>query len=74
MDDITKPLGIVTSTDFVAYLKENLNIDDANATLLEFTQEQNDEVIEELEEQGELPKDVLEGGERYENEQPRQGL
>jgi len=59
-DDITKPLGIVTSNDFVAYLKENLNIDDANASLLEFTQEQNDEVIEKLEEQGELPKDVLE--------------
>ena len=49
-------------------------MDDANTNLLEFTQEKNDEVIEELEEQGKLPKDVLEGGERYENEQPRQGL
>jgi len=30
--------------------------------------------IEELEERGELPKDVLKGGERYEDEEPRQGL
>jgi CBS domain-containing protein len=27
-DDTNRPLGIITATDFVAYLKENLNIDD----------------------------------------------
>jgi hypothetical protein len=26
-DDINKPLGVITPTDFVSYLKENLNID-----------------------------------------------
>jgi CBS domain-containing protein len=30
----SKPLGVVTPTDFVAYLKENLNIDDINSKML----------------------------------------
>jgi len=74
-DDINKPLGIISSTDCVAYLKENLNIDDANAKILAFVEERKyDKDIDELEWQGELPKDVLKGGEQYENEEPRQGL
>lgn len=74
-DDIRKPLGIITSTDFVAYLKENLNTDDANAKILAFIEEQEkDRTIEELVRQGELPKGVLMGGEQYENEEPRQGF
>ena len=77
-DDRNRPLGITVSigtTDFVAYLKENLNIDDVNAKILAFIREHKDDnVIEELEQQGELPKDVQKGGEEYENEEPRQGL
>jgi CBS domain-containing protein len=32
-NDINRPLGIVTPTDFVAYLKENLNVNEANARI-----------------------------------------
>jgi predicted transcriptional regulator len=74
-DDINKPLGIITPTDFVAYLKENLNIDNVNAVILKSMQnEEHDKVSEELEQQGELPKNPQKGGEQYENEQPRQGF
>jgi predicted transcriptional regulator len=38
-DDITKPLGIITPSDFAGYLKENLDIDDVNATILESLKE-----------------------------------
>ena len=38
-DDITKPLGIITPTDFVGYLKENLNMDNVNAKILESLKE-----------------------------------
>ena len=38
-DDVNKPLGIITSSDFASYLKENLNIDDVNATILESLKE-----------------------------------
>ena len=66
-DDRKRPLGIITGTDFVAYLKENLNIDDVSAKILEIMQElKDDKVIEELEQQGELPKDVQKGGEGFE--------
>ena len=76
-DDIDKPLGIITPTDFVGYLKENMNIDDVNVKILESLKEEGQkgeyqEVIEEFEQQGELPKDVQKGGEQYENEEPRQ--
>jgi len=76
-DDIDKPLGIITPTDFVGYLKENMNIDDVNVKILESLKEEGQkgeyqEVIEELEQQGELSKDVQKGGEQYENEEPRQ--
>jgi CBS domain-containing protein len=74
-DDINKPLGIITPTDFVGYLKENLNIDNVNAVILKSMQnEEHDKVSEELEQQGELPKNPQKGGEQYENEQPRQGF
>lgn len=73
-DDANRPLGIITATDLVAYLKENLNIDDRGAKILAFIEQQDDKVIEELEQQGDLPKDVQEGGEQYENEEPRQGV
>jgi CBS domain-containing protein len=74
-DDIKEPLGIITPTDFVGFLKENLNIDDANARILKCIQEStHDKVSEELEQQGELPKNPQKGGEEYENEQPRQGF
>jgi CBS domain-containing protein len=33
-DDINKPLGIITPSDFAGYLKENLNMDDVNATII----------------------------------------
>jgi CBS domain-containing protein len=71
-DDTNRPSGIITATDFVAYLKENLNIDYLSTKILAFIEEhKDDKVIEELEEQGELPKDVQKGGEEYENEEPR---
>jgi CBS domain-containing protein len=38
-DDITKPLGIITPTDFTGYLKENLNMDNVNAKILESLKE-----------------------------------
>lgn len=38
--EITKPLGIITPTDFVGYLRENLDIDDVNAKILESLKEQ----------------------------------
>ncbi|HXV88627.1 MAG TPA: CBS domain-containing protein [Nitrososphaeraceae archaeon] len=38
-DDVTKPLGIITPTDFASYLKENLNMDDVNAKILESLKE-----------------------------------
>jgi CBS domain-containing protein len=73
-DDMSRPLGIITPTDFVGYLKENLNIDDddVNAKILE-SLKGGEEVIEELEQQGKLQKDSQKGGEEYEVEEPRQG-
>jgi hypothetical protein len=34
-NDISKPLGIITPGDFTDYLKENLNIEDVNAKIIE---------------------------------------
>jgi CBS domain-containing protein len=74
---INKPLGIITPSDFVGYLKENLNIDDVNTKILESLKEQGegkeDQVVEELEHQGELREDSQRGGKEYESEKPRQG-
>ena len=76
-DDINKPLGIITPTDFVGYLKENLNIDDVNARILQSIQEAKEDddgrVSEDLEQEGKLPKNPQKGGEEYEDEKPRQG-
>jgi CBS domain-containing protein len=74
-NDINRPLGIVTPTDFVAYLKENLNVNESNARILESLkgQEEEENVVEELEEEGILEKDSQKGGQEYEDEEPRQG-
>lgn len=76
-DDINKPLGIITPADFVGYLKENLNIDDVNARILQSIQETKEEddgrVSEDLEQEGKLPENPQKGGEEYEDEKPRQG-
>jgi signal-transduction protein with cAMP-binding, CBS, and nucleotidyltransferase domain len=73
-NDINRPLGIVTPTDFVAYLKENLNVNESNARILESLKGQEEEnVVEELEEEGILEKDSQKGGQEYEDEEPRQG-
>jgi len=75
--NITRPLGIITPSDFVGYLKENLNIDDVNAKILESLKEQGgregEQAVEELEQQGELKEHSQIGGEKYESEKPRQG-
>src|SRR5918911_460138 len=34
-NDITRPQGIITPTDFAGYLKENLNMDEVNSKILE---------------------------------------
>ena len=74
---ITRPLGIITPSDFVGYLKENLNIDDVNAKILESLKEQGgsegEQAIEELEQQGELQENSQIGGEEYQSEKLRQG-
>ena len=76
-NDINRPLGIVTATDFVAYLKENLNVNESNARILESLKGQEEEegenVVEELEEEGKLKKNSQKGGQEYEDEEPRQG-
>jgi hypothetical protein len=67
-------LGIVTPTDFVAYLKENLNVNEANARILETLKGQQEEnVVEELEQEGKLKKNSQKGGQEFEDEEPRQG-
>jgi signal-transduction protein with cAMP-binding, CBS, and nucleotidyltransferase domain len=38
---INKPLGIITPNDFTGYLKENLNIDDVNAKIIESLKEES---------------------------------
>ena len=74
--NITRPLGIITPSDFVGYLKENLNIDEVNAKILESLKEQRgregEQAVEELEQQGELKEHSQTGGEKYESEKPRQ--
>jgi hypothetical protein len=53
-----------------------LKIDDINAKILEALKEQREvegeQAVEELEQQGELPKDSVGGGAEYEDETPRQ--
>jgi signal-transduction protein with cAMP-binding, CBS, and nucleotidyltransferase domain len=38
-NDVNKPLGIITPSDFASYLKENLKIDDVNAKIIESLKE-----------------------------------
>ena len=74
-NDLNKIAGIITPTDFVGYLKENLNMDnELNAKLLEFLREpRGEDIVQELEQEGRLPKSSQIGGQRYEDEKPRQG-
>ena len=74
-NDITKIVGVITPTDFIGYLKENLNLDNKlNAKLLEFLREPREEnIVQELEQEGKLQRDSQRGGQEYEDEQPRQG-
>ena len=39
-NDVYKPLGIITPSDFTKYLKANLDIDDLNAKILKSMQEE----------------------------------
>lgn len=43
-NDINKPLGIITPGDFTDFLKENLNIDDVNAKIIESIKEEQGEI------------------------------
>ena len=74
-NDITKIVGVITPTDFIGYLKENLNLDNKlNAKLLEFLREpRGEDIVQELEQEGKLQRDSQRGGQEYEDEQPRQG-
>jgi signal-transduction protein with cAMP-binding, CBS, and nucleotidyltransferase domain len=75
-NDIKRPLGIVTSTDFVGYLKENLNVNEANAKIVESLKgqggEEEENVVKQLEQEGKLKKNSQKGGQEYEDEEPRQ--
>jgi hypothetical protein len=78
-NNINKPVGMISPTDFIGYLKEKLDIgnNEVNAKILESLragrQKEKDTIIEELEQQGKLQKDSAKGGQEYENEEPRQG-
>ena len=39
-DENGKPLGMITLTDLAAFMKENVNMDDVNATILEALKEE----------------------------------
>src|SRR5918994_1337119 len=66
-NDINRPLGIVTPTDFVGYLKENLNVNEVNTRILESLKGQEEEnAVEELEQEGKLKKNSQKGGQEYE--------
>ena len=43
-NDLNKPLGIITPGDFTDYLKENLDIDDVNAKIIESIKEEQGEI------------------------------
>ena len=74
-NDINKIVGIITPTDFVGYLRENLNVDnELNAKLLEFLREpRGEDIVQELEQEGKLRTNSQTGGQKYEDEKPRQG-
>jgi CBS domain-containing protein len=39
-NDMSRPLGIITDTDFGSYLKQNLDMDDVNAKILQSLKEE----------------------------------
>jgi CBS domain-containing protein len=43
-NDVNKPLGIITPGDFTDYLKENLDIEDVNAKIIESIKEEQGEI------------------------------
>lgn len=41
-EDVSKPLGIITSSDFARYLKESLNLDETKATIFDTLKTENE--------------------------------
>ena len=39
-NNINRPIGVITATDFASYLKENIDMDEVNAKILESLKEQ----------------------------------
>jgi CBS domain-containing protein len=39
-NNINRPIGVITATDFASYLKENMDMDEVNAKILESLKEQ----------------------------------
>jgi CBS domain-containing protein len=39
-NNINRPIGVITATDFASYLKENVDMDEVNAKILESLKEQ----------------------------------
>jgi len=39
-NNINRPVGVITATDFASYLKENIDMDEVNARILESLKEQ----------------------------------
>jgi CBS domain-containing protein len=39
-NNINRPVGVITTTDFASYLKENIDMDEVNARILESLKEQ----------------------------------
>ena len=39
-NSINRPIGVITATDFASYLKENIDMDEVNARILESLKEQ----------------------------------
>ncbi|HZI69995.1 MAG TPA: CBS domain-containing protein [Nitrososphaeraceae archaeon] len=39
-NNIERPIGVITATDFASYLKENIDMDEVNARILESLKEQ----------------------------------
>ena len=51
-----------------------MNVNEANARILETLKGQQEEnVVEELEQEGKLKKNSQKGGQEFEDEEPRQG-
>ncbi|MDQ3840018.1 MAG: CBS domain-containing protein [Thermoproteota archaeon] len=74
-NDLGKIVGIITPTDFIGYLKENSNLNnEVNSKILEILRKPRGEnILQELEQEGRLQRDSQTGGQKYEDEKPRQG-